>query len=321
MAKVEAAAELIRLGVDGRGQERFTTRTMLAVEARMARAGAALGAARATRSAARGRMRAARPPARGRAGGGVPARDRRLGSGAGCGVCRHRQVDDAGGGACGLGGGGLPGAGRGAVGIAAEGLEVGSGIGARTVASYLHAWDRGREALSARDVLVVDEAGMIGSRPMERLLSAARGAGAKSCCRRPGAAAGDRGRGGVPGAGGSARGGGDHHGAAAAVALAAGGDPGTGHGAHGGGAGALRGGRDGARASEPGCGQGGAGGRLGGGAGRGAGESAVILASTRAEVRDLNERARAALRASGALGLSGWSRRAGVSAGSRRVTG
>jgi len=64
-------------------------------------------------------------------------------------------------------------------GIAAEGLEGGSGIGSRTLASLEFGWKDGRDALTARDVLVVDEAGMIGSRQMERVLSAASAAGAK----------------------------------------------------------------------------------------------------------------------------------------------
>ena len=64
-------------------------------------------------------------------------------------------------------------------GIAAEQLEAGSGITSWTVHSLLFQWDQGREELAARDVMVVDEAGMIGSRQMERLLSHARAAGAK----------------------------------------------------------------------------------------------------------------------------------------------
>ena len=64
-------------------------------------------------------------------------------------------------------------------GIAAEGLEGGSGIASRTIASLEYAWKDGRDLLTSRDVLVVDEAGMIGSRQMERVLSAARAAGAK----------------------------------------------------------------------------------------------------------------------------------------------
>jgi ATP-dependent exoDNAse (exonuclease V) alpha subunit len=42
MARVEASPEMVRLGVDGRGQERFTTREMLATEQRMEQAAAAL---------------------------------------------------------------------------------------------------------------------------------------------------------------------------------------------------------------------------------------------------------------------------------------
>ncbi|MDX3930224.1 MAG: AAA family ATPase, partial [Shinella sp.] len=58
-------------------------------------------------------------------------------------------------------------------------LEGGSGIQSRTIASLEHAWGQGREQLGPKDVLVVDEAGMIGSRQMERVLSQARDAGAK----------------------------------------------------------------------------------------------------------------------------------------------
>ena len=64
-------------------------------------------------------------------------------------------------------------------GIAAENLEGGSGIAARTIASMEHQWAQGRELLTSRDVLVIDEAGMIGTRQMERVLSAAASAGAK----------------------------------------------------------------------------------------------------------------------------------------------
>jgi Ti-type conjugative transfer relaxase TraA len=64
-------------------------------------------------------------------------------------------------------------------GIAAENLEVSSGIKSRTLASYELAWDRGRDPLTRRDVLVIDEAGMIGTRQLERVLTAAEKAHAK----------------------------------------------------------------------------------------------------------------------------------------------
>ena len=64
-------------------------------------------------------------------------------------------------------------------GIAAEGLENGSGIASRTLASMEHGWSQGRDLLTERDVLVIDEAGMVGTRQMERVLSHAADAGAK----------------------------------------------------------------------------------------------------------------------------------------------
>ena len=64
-------------------------------------------------------------------------------------------------------------------GIAAENLESGSGIASRTVASMEHGWGQGRDVLTSRDVLVIDEAGMVGTRQLERVLSHAAEAGAK----------------------------------------------------------------------------------------------------------------------------------------------
>src|SRR5690606_24822205 len=64
-------------------------------------------------------------------------------------------------------------------GIAAENLESGSGIASRTIASMEHGWAQGRDMLTSRDVLVIDEAGMVGTRQMERVMSHAAEAGAK----------------------------------------------------------------------------------------------------------------------------------------------
>jgi Ti-type conjugative transfer relaxase TraA len=64
-------------------------------------------------------------------------------------------------------------------GIAAENLQVSSGIQSRTLASYELAWSRGRDPLTHRDVLVIDEAGMLGTRQLERVLEVAQKAHAK----------------------------------------------------------------------------------------------------------------------------------------------
>lgn len=52
-------------------------------------------------------------------------------------------------------------------------------IASRTIASMEHGWQNGRDMLTSRDVLVIDEAGMVGTRQMERVLSHAAEAGAK----------------------------------------------------------------------------------------------------------------------------------------------
>jgi Ti-type conjugative transfer relaxase TraA len=64
-------------------------------------------------------------------------------------------------------------------GKAAEGLEDSSGIRSRTLASWELAWAGGREQLGRGDVLVIDEAGMIASQQMGRVLKIVEEAQAK----------------------------------------------------------------------------------------------------------------------------------------------
>jgi len=185
MARVEAAPELVRLGVDGRGRERFSTRGMLEAEQRMEGAGTALAgrgghgvlqaaALLAVRAAERdglalgNEQAAALLHVTGGADLALVVGFAGTGKSAMLGVARAAWEAE-----------GYRVRGAALSGIAAEGLEAGSGIGSRTLASLEFGWREGRDALTSRDVLVVDEAGMIGSRQMERVLSAAAATGAK----------------------------------------------------------------------------------------------------------------------------------------------
>lgn len=64
-------------------------------------------------------------------------------------------------------------------GKAAQGLQEGSGIQSQTLHSLLDELDAKKTTLSADDVIVLDEAGMVGSRQMAKLLDHAHKAGAK----------------------------------------------------------------------------------------------------------------------------------------------
>ena len=182
---VQSSPNLVALGKDGRGAGRFTSRDMIEVEARMERASAliakreqfclheqprerALAAAEARGLVLSGEQRGAFEHATAGKDLGVVVGYAGTGKSVMLGVAREAW-DDA----------GLSVRGAALSGIAAENLEAGSGIASRTIASLEHQWAQGRNLLNARDVLVIDEAGMIGSRQMERVLSAASEAGAK----------------------------------------------------------------------------------------------------------------------------------------------
>ncbi len=185
MAKVSASPELVRVGTDGRGEARFTTRAMVATEQRMEQAAAAIGAGATHRVLARAQKAALQAAAQ----GGLALGEEQLAT--------YQHVTSGADlalvvGYAGTGKSALLGVARAAweaegfvvrgaalSGIAAEGLEAGSGIASRTLASLEFGWAAGREMLGPQDVLVVDEAGLVGSRQMERVLSAAQAAGAK----------------------------------------------------------------------------------------------------------------------------------------------
>jgi Ti-type conjugative transfer relaxase TraA len=185
MGAVRGSPELVALGKDGRGEERFTSRDMIETEQRLERAVDRLAT---------------------HAGHSLPA------------TSVDRAIDAAGSRGLVIGGDqkaalehitrphdlaivvGYAGTGKSAMlgvardawesagyevqglalsGIAAENLESGSGIASRTIASIEHQWGQGRDLLTSNHVLVIDEAGMIGSRQLERVVSEAEKRGAK----------------------------------------------------------------------------------------------------------------------------------------------
>ena len=185
LSAVQSSPDLVALGTDGRGNERFTSRDMIAVESRLERASALIAERDRHRVRDKSRQRAlAAAEKRGlvlsveqRAAFDHATAGRDLGvvvgyAGTGksamLGVAREAWEDA-----------GLSVRGAALSGIAAENLEDGSGIASRTIASLEHQWAEERELLTARDVLVIDEAGMVGTRQMERVLSHAADAGAK----------------------------------------------------------------------------------------------------------------------------------------------
>ena len=185
MSAVKTSPELVALGKDGAGRERFSTREMLATEQRLERSaghivarsshGVAPASLERAISAGEGRglrlgdeQRGALERITGREDLSLVVGYAGTGKSAMLGVAREAWEAE-----------GYQVRGAALSGIAAESLEAGSGIGSRTIASLEHGWAQGRDALTARDVLVIDEAGMIGSRQMERVLSAADAAGAK----------------------------------------------------------------------------------------------------------------------------------------------
>jgi Ti-type conjugative transfer relaxase TraA len=186
MAAVKSAPELVALGKDGRGQERFTSRAMLETEKRLALAADMLASRRSHGLAvAVPHAGSTSATARGRITLGeqqeaalrhiISGRDLSLvvgyagtGKSAMLGIARE-QWERA----------GYTVQGAALSGIAAENLGSGSGIASRTIASLEHQWKEGRDLLTDAHVLVIDEAGMIGTRQMERVLTEAQQRGAK----------------------------------------------------------------------------------------------------------------------------------------------
>ncbi|WP_442879906.1 Ti-type conjugative transfer relaxase TraA [Aurantimonas sp. E1-2-R+4] len=179
------APDLVELGKDRRGEDRFTTRDMIEAEQRLHRAAELMAGAERHEVDDRYTVAAlAHAEQRGlvlsdeQAGALAHITDGRdlgivighagTGKSAMLGVAREAWEAS-----------GYDVRGIALSGIAAEALQSGSGIASRTIASMEHGWRNGRDLLTSGDVLVIDEAGMVGTRQMERVLSHAADAGAK----------------------------------------------------------------------------------------------------------------------------------------------
>jgi Ti-type conjugative transfer relaxase TraA len=178
--KVTTSPELVGLGLDDQGRQRFTTREMFERERGML-ADAERLSVRRGHGVSRGRQasvlsnnrlsdeqRQAFEHVTG--AGDLKSLVGVAGSGKSTALSAMREAWEA---------EGLSVKGAALSGIAAENLQVASGIQARTLASYELAWNGGRDPLTSRDVLVIDEAGMIGTRQLARVLEVAEKAHAK----------------------------------------------------------------------------------------------------------------------------------------------
>ncbi|WP_371345528.1 Ti-type conjugative transfer relaxase TraA [Ancylobacter sp. IITR112] len=185
MGAMGRAPDLVELGKDGRGENRFTTRQMIEAEQRLHRAAgmmaererhavrdgdrnAALARAEQRGLVLSGEQSDALAQITGTRDLGIVVGYAGTGKSAMLGVAREAWEAA-----------GLEVRGVALSGIAAENLESGSGITSRTIASLEHGWSQGRDMLTSRDVLVIDEAGMVGTRQLGRVLSHAADVGAK----------------------------------------------------------------------------------------------------------------------------------------------
>lgn len=178
--KVTTSPELVKLGQDERGRDRFTTQEMLSLERSMLERVERLAAARRHVVAepyreqvlAEGQLSTQQRAALEQVAGGadLSVLVGIAGSGKSTMLEASRRAWEA---------AGYSVKGAALAGIAAENLETASGIQARTLASWERSWEKGYELLGPRDVLVIDEAGLIGTRQFERVLERVEKAGAK----------------------------------------------------------------------------------------------------------------------------------------------
>jgi Ti-type conjugative transfer relaxase TraA len=178
--KILSSEQLVKLGVDEKGKERFTTRQVLEAEREMMGHATSMAAQTAHRVEERfiEQARATRTL--------TPDQDQALehictsgdiccvvgfaGSGKSYTLGAVREAFEA---------QGYKVKGAALAGIAAEGLQRESGIESQTIARRLIDIENGRGLFTSKDLLVIDEAGMVATRQMQRLIAHAREQGAK----------------------------------------------------------------------------------------------------------------------------------------------
>lgn len=172
--------ELVRLGNDDNGRTRYTTLSVLEAEHRLMdnavsmsrRLGHTvddrfLDQARATRTLTKDQDRAFEYICK---SGDMACVVGYAGSGKSYTLGAVREAFEAQGYTC---------KGAALAGIAAEGLQAESGIDSKTIAKRLWEIENRRDQFTNRDILIIDEAGMVGTRQMDRLIQYAIEQGAK----------------------------------------------------------------------------------------------------------------------------------------------
>jgi Ti-type conjugative transfer relaxase TraA len=178
--KVTTSPALLSLGLDDRNVERFTSREMLRLETSLLKKAEVLNqrhshavtASRVRAVLSQQQLSAEQAKAFGElvAGGDLKALVGVAGSGKSRLLAAAREAWES---------EGYQVKGAALSGIAAENLTFAAGIRSRTLASFEWSWNHGRDALTARDVVAIDEAGMVGTRQLERFIVCAESAGAK----------------------------------------------------------------------------------------------------------------------------------------------
>ena len=181
LAKVMDSDELVQVGVEDDGRERFTTKEMQKIEKElrqstrelMGREGHQvkerfLGQAEATRTLTDEQKNAFRHTTE--KSPDIAVIEGYAGTGKSYMLGAAREAWEA---------QGYRVLGAALAGKAAEGLQISSGIQSRSIHAWEYAWKKGYEQLGSGDVFVIDEAGMVGQRQMNRVMERVREAGAK----------------------------------------------------------------------------------------------------------------------------------------------